>query len=105
MKKTFSLTHEKIQPARMMDAIKNELRKYIKRERAKALPAGVDFWDFDCRFGADAATSKPLHVAEIDAALIQAEADKLESFYVEIIAKPGHRTFKPASEKNTDFED
>ena len=49
MKKTFRLTHEKIQPARLMESIKNEVRKYLKRERAKKLPEGADFWDFDCR--------------------------------------------------------
>lgn len=98
MKKTFSLTHEKIQPARLMEAIKNEVRKYLKRERAKTLPAGADFWDFACRYGADAASSKSIHVAEIDASLNQAETQKLESFYLEIIAKPGYRTAKPASE-------
>ncbi len=98
MKKTFRLTHEKIQPARLMEAIKNEVRKYLKRERAKALPADADFWDFACRYGVDAASSKSIHVAEIDVYLNQAETQKLESFYLEIIAKPGYRTAKPTSE-------
>ena len=91
MKKTFSLTHEKTAPARLVEAIKNDVRKYLKRERAKTLPKGADFWDFDCRFGADAANSKVVHVAEIDAALNQAEEQKLEACYIEIIAKPGYR--------------
>lgn len=91
MKKTFSLTHEKIATARLVEAIKNDVRKYLKRERAKTLPKGVDFWDFDCRFGADAANSKVLHVAEIDAALNQAETDQLPACYIEILAKPGYR--------------
>lgn len=94
MKKTFSLTHEKIAPARLIESVKSDVRKYLKRERAKALPKGADFWDFDCRFGADADNSKAVHVAEIDAALNQAEEQKLESCYIEIIAKPGYRTPK-----------
>lgn len=94
MKKTFALTHEKIAPARLVDAIKHEVRKYLKRERAKALPSGVDFWDFACKFGADAATSKSLHLAELNAALDQAEKDQWPQCYIEVVAKPGHRNPK-----------
>lgn len=94
MKKTFALTHEKIAPARLVESIKNEVRKYLKRERAKALPKGVDFWDFDCRFGADADSSKKIHPAEINTALSQAETDQLPQCFLEIIAKPGYRTPK-----------
>jgi hypothetical protein len=94
MKKTFALTHEKKAPARLVDAIKNELKKYLKRERAKVLPNDVDFWDFACRFGADEASAKPLHLAEMNAALDQAEATGWTSCYIEIIAKPGHRSTK-----------
>ncbi len=35
----------------MVEAIKYELKKYIKRERNKKLPEEVDFCDFDCRYG------------------------------------------------------
>ena len=95
MKKTFKLTHEKIKPARLADAIKHEVKKYLKRERKRALPKGADFWDFDCKYGADEANSVIIHVAEIDKSISQAEADNLESFYLEIIAKPATRTKKP----------
>jgi hypothetical protein len=94
MKKTFALNHETLATARVVEAIKNEVRKYLKRERAKSLPKDVDFWDFDCRFGADASSSKPIHAAEINAALSQAEADQLSQCYIEIIAKPGYRMIK-----------
>ncbi len=52
MKKTFALRPEGKNPDRVLDAIKNELRKYMKRERRRDLPAGADFWDFDCKLGA-----------------------------------------------------
>lgn len=94
MKKTFALTHETLAAARVVEAIKHDVRKYLKRERAKALPKGVDFWDFDCRFGASAATSQPVHVAEINTLISQAEADQLAQCYIEIIAKPGYRAPK-----------
>jgi len=50
MKKTFNLTHPKIKVPRLVEAIKSEVKKYIKRERRKTLPPKVDFWDFDRSF-------------------------------------------------------
>lgn len=94
MKKTFSLTHPKIKTPRLVDAIRHEVKQYIKRERKKELPDGVDFWDFDCRFGADEASSDIIHVAEISDCISKAEATEMTSFYLEILAKPGHRTAK-----------
>jgi Family of unknown function (DUF6172) len=91
MKKTFKLTHEKIKPARLVEAIKHEVRKYIKRERNKKLSVDVDFLDFDCRFGADAESSEVIHLAEIDKSIDRAVAENLDSFYLEIIGKPGFR--------------
>jgi hypothetical protein len=100
MKKRFSLVHPKIKVARLVDAIKFEIKKYIKRERAKALPEGVDFWDFDCRFGADEASSKTIHLSEIGEAIDGAETQAFESFYLEILSKPGKRTKKPTTNLN-----
>lgn len=102
MKKTFKLTHEKIKPARLADAIKSEVKKYIKRERKKPLPSGIDFLDFDCRFGKDADSSVAIHQAEINKCIDQALADQLESFYLEIIATEGRRTHKPQDAKSID---
>jgi len=95
MKKTFKLSHPKIKLPRLVEAIKYEVKKYIKRERRKPLPQDVDFWDFDCRFGVDEATSEVIHLAEINKYISQAETKELESFYLEILAKPGRRTKKP----------
>jgi len=95
MKKTFKLTHPKLQVPRLVEAIKYEVKKYLKRERRKTLPEGVDFWDFDCRFGADEATSEVIHVSDINKYISQAESKQLESFYLEILAKPGQRSKKP----------
>ncbi|MBI9089183.1 MAG: hypothetical protein JEZ12_08205 [Desulfobacterium sp.] len=95
MKKTFNLTHPKIKTPRLVEAIKHEVKKYIKRECKKTLPDNVDFWDFDCRFGIDKTDSKGIHVSDINKHISQAESEQLESFYLEILAKPGHRTKKP----------
>ena len=45
MKKTFPLTQPKLHPDRVLDAVKHEIRKYLKRERRKPLPEGVEFLD------------------------------------------------------------
>ena len=105
MKKTFKMTHPKIKVPRLVEAIKYEVKKYIKRERRKTLPPGVDFWDFDCRYGADEASSEVIHLSAINRSISQAEADQLESFYLEILVKPGHRTKKPQDEQPGDGED
>lgn len=91
MKKTFKLTHEKLNPDRHVDAIKHEVKKYIKRERRRKLPDKSDYWDFACRFGADELTSDDIHLSEINASIDWAVSEQLPSFYLEIIAKPGYR--------------
>ena len=91
MKKTFELSHAKIKVARRVEAIKHEIKKYLKRERNKTLPEDAGYWDFDCRFGATEDRASTLHVTEISKHIDQAEADGLTSFYVEILAKPGKR--------------
>ncbi len=87
----------------MIDATKHEIRQYIKRERNKALPPAVDFWDFDCRFGRSVDTAAEVHCAQITA-LIDSTVDAgADSFYLEILAKPGRRQPKtettPVAEK------
>ncbi len=91
MKKTFKLHIEGKNSDRVLDAIKNEVRKYIRRERGKALPEGVDYWDFDCRFGLTEATADVVHLAEITKKMSEVARDGGESFYVEILAKHGIR--------------
>ncbi len=91
MKKTFKLTHKKIKPERLVDAIRNEVRKYIKRERKKKLADGADYLDFGCRFGADEACSEVIHLSAIDKSIDLAVEKKLASFYLEILARPGFR--------------
>ncbi|SMN17046.1 hypothetical protein CRYPA_851 [uncultured Candidatus Thioglobus sp.] len=99
MKKTFSFAHPKKKRARVADAIKHELKKYIKRERNKKLPKDMDFWDFDCRFGADEASAGVIHVSEINKVITEAYDEGLDNFFLEVLAKPAKRTKKPEEEK------
>ena len=92
MKKTFQLTHPKIKPARVADAVRRDIKRYIKREQSKELPEGVDFWDFDCKFGPTAEEAEIIAVADIGKQISEAEAKQFASCYIEILAKPGHKT-------------
>ena len=93
MKKTFELTHPKIKAERMIESVKHEVKKYLKRERNKTLPEGADYWDFDCKIGASEQTADVIHVATINKQIDIMAAD-LTSFYLEILAKPAIRTFE-----------
>ena len=95
MKKTFTLVHPKIKYPRLVDAVRGDVKKYLKRERRKELPDGFDFWDFDCKFGPTAEEAKVIHVAEIGKCINAVEVEQLESFYLEILAKATRRTKKP----------
>ncbi|MCO4798786.1 MAG: hypothetical protein KC484_06205 [Colwelliaceae bacterium] len=93
MKKTFQLTHPKIKPARMVDAIKSEIKKYIKRERNKTLPEGADYWDFDCKFGLKEQTADIVHLSAINKAIDEVVNAGELAFYVEILVKTANRNF------------
>jgi hypothetical protein len=92
VKKTFLLNIEGKNRDRVLEATKHEIRKYVQRERRKPLPEGVDYWDFSCRFGTSAENASEVHfatlTAQIDAVATAGEA----GFYLELLAKPGHRT-------------
>lgn len=92
MKKTFPFEMPNHKPPRVIEAIKAEINKYIKRERRKPLPEGVDFWDFDCRTGKDAESALPVHVSEITKPIDTASQANWAAIYIEILAKQGHRT-------------
>jgi hypothetical protein len=87
MKKTFTLQEANKKPERTLEAIKYELRKYIKRERNKKLEDNETmFWDFDCKFGATQDEAKVLIFPEILKELEATLEKKWQSCYIEIIA-------------------
>ena len=91
MKKTFKLHVEGKHPERLFEAIKHEVRKYVKRERNKTLPAGSNYWAFDCRFGETEAEAREVRLAEITDLMNEVKAAGGEGFYVEILARPAVR--------------
>ncbi|MFT5591844.1 MAG: hypothetical protein ACI8SR_000199 [Oceanicoccus sp.] len=94
MKKTFTLAHPKKKPARVVDSIKSEVKKYIKRERNKKLPQDTNYWAFDCKFGSTEDDARDVHqdaIGKMIDAVVQAGQD---SFYVEVIARADFRARK-----------
>lgn len=98
MKKTFPLTAEGKNPARLLEATKHEIRKYLQRERNKPLPEGVDYWDFECQFGPNQEAAAVIHVAQITASIDAMVAANGTQFYIEILATEGHRQVRPSEE-------
>jgi hypothetical protein len=95
MKKTFILTHPKIKYDRLVEAVRRDIRRYMKRERGKKLPDGFDFWDFDCKFGVTEEDAGKIHPSEFNKCITRVQEQGIESIYVEILAKPGKRVRKP----------
>ena len=92
MKKTFQLRPEGKHPERVLEAIKHEIRKYLLRERRKPLPAGADYWDFDCKFGPSLEAAEVILIGSLTDHINAASAEESGSqFYVELLAKTGTR--------------
>jgi hypothetical protein len=95
MKKTFKLTHPKIKYARLVESVRCDIKRYVKRERRRELPEGSDFWDFDCKFGDIEAEASVVPLNELSKCISDAEERKLESFYVEILRRPAQNEKRP----------
>jgi len=86
MKKTFSLKDPAKADPRVVEAIKNDVRKYAKRERRKPLPEGFDLWELQCRVGPEAALAEGRPFKEVAAAIDAVAAAGGTTVYVEIVA-------------------
>ncbi len=95
MRKIFPLTQEGLHRDRVLEAVKHEIRKYLKRERRRDLPEGVDFLDFDCRCGATKDTAEVVHLSALMGSLDAVANSGGAEAYVEILAKPGVRQARP----------
>ena len=95
MRKTYSLNIEGKNRDRLLEASKHDIRKYVKRERSRPLPEGVDFYDFDCKFGSDEASASVVHFATLMGLIDTVAQEGGAQFYVEVVTKHGHRTARP----------
>ena len=88
MKKTYQLTATNKEPARVVEAIKNEIRKYIKREKRKTLPEGMNVWNIDCKFAKDDAQPETIAFVDITKCIDEAAELNCKSIYLELISSP-----------------
>ena len=106
MKKIFKLTDEKKHEDRVLEAVKHDIRKYVKREKKKKLAdAKLTYWDFDCKIGAASDTAE---VVEFDALIKALDAVKetgATECYVEILAKVVEKPVKEEPASNEDALD
>ncbi len=95
MKKVFSLRVPGKADARVVEGVKNDVRKYVKRERRKTLPEGFGEWDFDCRVGSSAAIATTATLKDIAIAIDAVAASESTEIYIEILARATHRPPAP----------
>ena len=88
MRKTFSLHAPGKADARVLDAVKHEVRKYVKRERRKPLPEGFDGWSFACKVGISPASAEEVTLKEISGAIDRVAADGSSEIFLAIVATP-----------------
>ena len=98
MKKNFPLLIEGKNSDRVLEAVKHEIRKYFKRERNRALPKDVDFWDFDCKVGLTAESAEVVKVSAVVEGLDALAKQGAASAYVEILSKHGVRVSRPEND-------
>jgi hypothetical protein len=92
MKKTFALTAPGHANARVVESVKHEVRKYVKRERKKPLPADFDLWDFSCKVGADQATAESKDLREVGNAIDAVVSAGGSVVYIEVLSVPSRRS-------------
>ncbi|WP_424686129.1 DUF6172 family protein [Halarcobacter ebronensis] len=105
MKKTFKLKQENKHPDRVVDSIKYEVRKYIKREKRKTLPEDKDFWFFDCKFAIGDDEPKEIEFADITKSIDEAAKSEADTFYLEILARAEKRPEKEEKTEEVESED
>ena len=97
MRKTYPLLSPGRHPDRVLDAIKHDVRRYLKRERRRPLPEGVDFWDFSCKFGLSAEAAQAVHLTAVIPCIDAAAKEQAQQVYVEIVTTHGKRQPKPTA--------
>ena len=94
MKKKFLLTDAKKDPERVLDSIKHNIRKYIKREKRKDLPEGSNFWKINCKFGQSEESVVEIRFEDLMKNINEASTQNLDSFYIELTSEAVTVDFK-----------
>ena len=105
MKKIYKLTDEKKHEDRVLEAVKNDIRKYAKREKKKDLSdKKLMYWDFDCKIGATSDNAKVVSYEELIKELDAVKASGATEAYVEVIAKEVLKPLKVTEETAQELE-
>ena len=105
MKKIFKLTDEKKHEDRVLEAVKNDIRKYVKREKKKKLEdAKMTYWDFDCKVGTTSDTAEVVEYEALIKALDTVKATGATECYVEVLAKVVEKPLKEIDEEEVSAE-
>ena len=99
MKKTYKLDHPKIKVPRVVDSVKHDIKKFLKKERKKNLPSGTKYWGFDCKFGQSEETAVEVHLSSLMKNIDELVEKNIMTFYVEITPKAIEVEKKPPAQE------
>ena len=103
MKKIFKFQDDKKNEDRVLDGIKNEIRKYVKREKKKSISdKSTMYWDFDCKIGASKESAKEVIYEDLIKELDKIKATNVDECYIEILAKEVQKPLKEEEVKSED---
>jgi len=100
LKKKFELTATNKEPQRVLEAIKNDIRKYIKREKRKPLPEGCNVWNIECKFGQNEDQPQTIEFQDIIKSIDEASQNEAKSIYIELISNAIAREKKVIENEN-----
>ena len=105
MKKIYQLSDPKKHADRVLESIKSDIRKYMKREKKKPLAEKkTHYWDFDCKVGATQATAKTTTAEEIIKAIDTIKDQGASEIYVEILVKMVEKPLKEEESSEDETE-
>ena len=103
MKKIFKLRDKKKHEDRVLEAVKHDIRKYVKRERKKKVSnPSTMYWDFDCKIGNSQDVAKVVKFEELLRELDKIKMSGVTECYVEILAKEVEKPKKDETLKTTE---
>ena len=94
MKKTYKLVDEKRNIERIIEAIKYDVRKYIKREKNKKNTSDEYVWKFNCKSAVSEEDAKSIDFLDITKTIESAATSNAETFYMEIVVFEEQRPAK-----------
>ena len=101
MKQTFKLDHPKIKAARIVDSIKHDIKKYLKKERSNPLPKGTKYWSFECKLGQSEETATIIPQTSLMSSIDDMVENTIMTIYIEMTAKAVATLDNSASSSST----